>query len=89
MSWTPEKVLEAKPGLALVQKRNAERESRFRERCLAKMAEIVKVARKGEPCDVTDGDIADISRFLREFSSRHDASKLLDMMSQHPGMVHS
>ena len=71
MSWTPEKVLEA------------------RERCLAKMAEIVKVARKGEPCDVTDGDIADISRFLREFSSRHDASKLLDMMSQHPGMVHS
>ena len=88
MSVTTTQILEGNPGLALVAQRNAVRDSMFRERCLAKMAAIVKAARKGEPCDVTDCDVADISRFLRDFASRYDASKLMGAMSKHPGMIH-
>ena len=88
MSVTTSQILEGNPGLALVAQKNAVRDSMFRERCLAKMAAIVKAARKGEPCDVTDCDVADISRFLRDLASRHNASELMGSISNHPGMVH-
>ena len=85
---TPAQLLEAKPGLRISLSLEKKREEAFRGRCIAKMSAIVKAAKKGEPCEVTDADITDIFRFLRGFSDVQNAARLVSMMSKHAGMIH-
>ena len=86
---TTAQLLEANPGLVLRLNHENKIEEAFRGRCLAKMAEIVKAAKKGEPCEVTEFDAADISRFLRDLSAKGVGQKLVSAMSKHPGMIHN